>query len=107
MLPGTAQAWIEALTVGRSWNCERDTPRVRQAFITLAQTVRRWPAPVEFSEALPKVRIDLGIAYERKPANPEFVREIGDKVRAMFAGDVNADSVTEAVERKRAAAGDA
>jgi len=46
-------AWHEALTARRSWDRDRDTPRVRQAFVTLAATRRQWPAPADFVDALP------------------------------------------------------
>lgn len=51
ILTGTATAWLEALTDSRTWDESRDTPRIRQAFTTLARTSRRWPAPAEFLTA--------------------------------------------------------
>lgn len=83
MLPGTAQAWIEALSSGRAWERERDASRVRQAFVTLAKTVRRWPAPVEFMEALPPVQ-QLAIARESRPASPEVAEANKRRIREML-----------------------
>lgn len=54
IIPGTVQAWIEVLTDRRAWDEERDTPRIREAFRTLARNRRTWPAPIDFSEALPQ-----------------------------------------------------
>jgi hypothetical protein len=53
MISGTAMAWIECLTARRSWDRDRDTARIRQAFVTLAATRRQWPAPADFVDALP------------------------------------------------------
>lgn len=68
LLSGTAQAWHEALTAGRSWDEERDAPRFRAAFVTLAQTRNTWPAPAHFMEALPRHE-SKAISYEVKPAS--------------------------------------
>ena len=46
-------AWHEALTARRQWDRDRDAPRVRQAFVTLAATRRQWPAPADFLDAMP------------------------------------------------------
>ncbi|TCS70750.1 hypothetical protein EDC61_11477 [Sulfuritortus calidifontis] len=47
--------WVEAITDGRAWVRERDVPRIEAAFITLAKTAERWPAPAQFLRALPAV----------------------------------------------------
>lgn len=54
ILPGTAMAWIQAITHNRAWDQYRDTPRIRGAFTTLAQSCDRWPSPKQFMEALPQ-----------------------------------------------------
>ena len=73
MLPGTAQAWVEALTDNRVWDPELDTDRVRRAFVVLSKTARRWPAPVEFLESLPR-REQLVLTKQHVPADPEVAR---------------------------------
>jgi hypothetical protein len=55
VIAGTLLAWAEVLTAGRVFEQERDTPRFRAAFRTLASRARRWPAPVDFIEALPRI----------------------------------------------------
>lgn len=45
--------WVEAITDGRRWVRERDVPRIEAAFLTLAKTAERWPAPAQFLRALP------------------------------------------------------
>jgi hypothetical protein len=67
VIPGTAQAWHEALTAGRKWSEARDTARIRAAFVTLAATRETWPAPRQFLDALPRVE-QTAIGYEVKPA---------------------------------------
>ena len=85
MLPGTAQAWIEALTDGRAWERERDEQRVRRAFVVLSKTVRRWPAPVEFVEALPRPE-QLALAKQPIPADPQRAAAAIAEVTAMLSG---------------------
>lgn len=65
MLKGTASAWFEAITDGNAWDQERDAPRFRAAFRTLAKTRETWPAPKHFLEALPS------IVAEREPRRLE------------------------------------
>lgn len=84
MLLGTTHAWLDAITDGRSWDEGRDTPRVAQAFRTLARTVRRWPAPAEFLEALPPVEV-VAIGYEAKPVSEEEKAANIAKLKALLA----------------------
>lgn len=53
LLGGTVMAWVDALNCNRVWDQDRDTPRFREAFRTLAASSTRWPAPVDFVAALP------------------------------------------------------
>lgn len=55
VLPGTALAWHEVMVHGRKFEPARDRPRMRDAFRTLAARSRRWPAPVDFLDALPRI----------------------------------------------------
>src|SRR6185312_7622939 len=55
VMQGTALAWHEVLVHGRAFDQARDLPRFREAFRTLAGRQRRWPAPVDFLEALPRI----------------------------------------------------
>lgn len=70
LLTGTAQAWLEAITEGRSWEPARDTPRLRAAFVTLASTRESWPAPKHFLDALPRAE-QRQLGYEIKRTSPE------------------------------------
>lgn len=80
MLPGTAQAWLEAITDGKAWDERRDADRIAAAFRTLARTARRWPLPAEFLDALPKVE-QQALGYEVKPTSPEEAAKILDRLR--------------------------
>lgn len=97
MLVGTAAAWTEALTADRSWDESRDAPRVRSAFVTLAKTCRRWPAPVEFTEALPS-SAQLALVRESRVASAEVRASNIRRIAAMLDGTYT--------DRKRAAGGD-
>lgn len=126
MLVGTAAAWAEGAMHGTKWDRHRDTCRVRAAFTTLVRTSRRWPAPVEFLEALPPVPPAQAVEHERKPASPDAARIaaekvsklLGDVVRPMPKARVERETTPEQRERieadlrehydrKRAAGGDA
>lgn len=74
MVKGAVAAWVECLTANREWKQDRDAPRIRQAFLTLAQTRRQWPAPIDFTEALP--RVPPLRALPGKPADPAKVAKI-------------------------------
>lgn len=84
ILPGTAQAWAEAIADGREWDERRDAQRMRTAFVTLARTMRRWPAPAEFLDALPPVKPLRAIEREHRPATPEQVAAHVEKIRKML-----------------------
>lgn len=75
LIQGTVGAWVEALTANRVWDEGRDAPRVRQAFVSLSQTRRTWPAPADFFEALPRHREELK-ALPRKAADPKLVEKV-------------------------------
>jgi hypothetical protein len=53
MVEATVAAWIDALALGRQWDQERDTPRIRHAFRVLCASRTEWPAPKDLVEALP------------------------------------------------------
>lgn len=83
VLPGTAAAWVEALTVKRAWDRERDTPRIRSAFVTLAKQRRSWPLPADFDEALPRLEPNerrLG----RPLASPAHVKRMIAEITQML-----------------------
>jgi hypothetical protein len=75
LIEGTVMAWAEVMTSGLRWHQERDTPRIRQAFVTLASTRRTWPAPADFLEALPR--------HEPLKAIPAHVSD-PEKARAVI-----------------------
>lgn len=52
---GTLPAWAEAISKGRAFNEQRDTPRFKTAFLTLQVRCTRWPAPRDFIDALPRL----------------------------------------------------
>lgn len=53
-LDGVEMVWVEALWYcGRQWDEELDAWRFRHAFVGLAQTLTRWPAPRTVLDHLP------------------------------------------------------
>lgn len=93
MIPGTVQAWAEAITDGRSFDEELDAGRFRRAFVALARTRTSWPAPHDFLTALPE-REQLQLARHSVKADPE-------RAAAAFAEIARELSI----DRKTAAAG--
>lgn len=65
LIEGTAQAWLTAITRGRSWDQHRDTPRVRAAFETLLANAERWPLPRDLLAAMPQAERQPRIAFDR------------------------------------------
>lgn len=89
VIPGTVAAWCEAFDRGRLAEVDRDIPRMREAFSALLARSRRWPAPVEFIEALPRL-VDraqpaLPITAEeqerRAAAAREAIAKLGELLR--------------------------
>lgn len=76
-------AWVEVARQGRSWDEQRDAPRIRQAFVTLASTREQWPAPRHFLDALPRIET-AAIGYEVKPATKEEADAAMVKIRQML-----------------------
>lgn len=83
LIEGTVMTWCEVLTVGLVWDQERDTPRIRAAFTTLAATRTTWPLPRDFIDALP--RVERKLALPSKPADPakveRLIRELAEELR--------------------------
>lgn len=86
MIAGTAAAWVEAVTAGRTFDEARDRPRFRAAFVSLAQTRESWPAPKHFLDALPRVE-QAALGYEVKPASPEQAAAAMARINAMLRPD--------------------
>lgn len=123
LIDGTVLTWHEAITVGREWDEERDAPRIRAAFVSLATTRETWPQPRHFLDALPRVE-QKAIAYEVKPLSKDEadkrladIRKILDEPLPTFAppakpqreGPPLAETERELrahYDRKTAAAGD-
>lgn len=76
-------AWTETLRDGRAWDQERDTPRIRRAFMTLAAG-ERWPTPRDFLAALPPA--DRQKALPSRPTNPERAAECMAEIRELLRG---------------------
>lgn len=80
VIAGTLLAWGETVAHGRVFDQGRDTPRVRAAFRTLAARCRRWPAPVDFIDALPRIEDRNGYSrrIESDGARQSGAKAIGD-----------------------------
>lgn len=85
IIPGTVQAWCEVLLDRREWDQERDTPRIREAFRTLARHRRTWPAPVDFTEALPAHRNEW-VALPAATPTPEHAAKIMAEIAQRLGG---------------------
>ncbi len=85
----TAATWLEALTQAKSWNQERDMPRIRQAFITLAATCTHWPQPKLLIDALPELPREYftALGYDHPSAqrtvSPETRKIIDDLAKKL------------------------
>lgn len=73
------------MTDNRVWDPELDTDRVRRAFVVLSKTARRWPAPVEFLESLPR-REQLALTKQHVPGDPAKAAAAFAEIDAMLTG---------------------
>ena len=67
-----ASAWTTVIASRPiAWDEQRDRPRIRQAFVTLAATCEYWPAPVTFLQVLPPNE-PLGVKQLPKPSSNDI-----------------------------------
>lgn len=79
LIQGTVAAWLETITHGRVFEQDRDTPRIRAAFCTIAGRNRTWPAPVDFLDALPRIESTThGRRIESDASREVGMRHIAD-----------------------------
>jgi hypothetical protein len=88
VLPGTVAAWFEALTRGKAFDRTRDTARIRDAFSLLLSRSRRWPAPADFLEVLPKYEAPvvraLPVSREEQERRDAMAREVLANVKRVI-----------------------
>lgn len=58
------KVWCQALYGAREWIQDRDTTRIRVAFVRLARTSERWPTPAQFLRELPPLKTPRAITKE-------------------------------------------
>lgn len=84
MIEGVALMWIETLAYKRSWLEAQDAGRIKQAFLSLAQSLKQWPTPSMLIECLPPRRPNAKpllnhhrqLSEEEKAANRQRLRQI-------------------------------
>ncbi len=86
----TLLMWVETITHGRVFDEARDAERFRQAFRTLANRIRRWPAPVDFLEAMPRIESPQSAKAIEGPQS----REVGMRTIAELAEKLKIEPVT-------------
>ena len=74
---------MEAITAGRALEANRDIPRVRQAFATLARVRRSWPSPADFLEAMPPPPVLK--ALPAKVSSPASAAAVMAEIERLFA----------------------
>jgi len=68
--------------MNRLWDEARDAPRIRHAFLSLAATARKWPAPAELWDHMPKLPEQL--ALPAKIVTPEAALDNIARIKAML-----------------------
>jgi hypothetical protein len=90
VLPGTVAAWCEAIQRNRLLDEERDVPRIREAFAVLLTRYRRWPAPVDLIENLPRWMpeefVALPVGQEEQARRDAVAKANLAKLKAMLDG---------------------
>lgn len=90
ILPGTAGVWVETLADRFSWDRERDTARIRRAFVVLAGSRRNWPVPQDFMDALPPT---TQAALPVSGANDPYERQHRERLGEYEAAKPDAKTV--------------
>lgn len=81
--PALANAWIAILShLPRTWDQERDQPRLSKAFLALATNSERWPTPSQFIEAIPPIP---ELPKLTAPTSRYMPPEIREKITAFLA----------------------
>jgi hypothetical protein len=81
----TTREWYATLTFERSWVQERDTTRIRAAFLRLGRDSLRWPTPRDFLIALPATEQQrLPKPQGPREPTPHALKCI-EEIKAMFA----------------------
>lgn len=85
-LPGTAMTWVEALTHGRNWEAERDTPRIREAFSRMVLNCTHWPKPRDLLDALPSSTPAPALTHDRgiPPSREGRARHLADLLGELY-----------------------
>lgn len=81
-------AWIDALTFGRQWDQERDTPRIRHAFRVLAANRTEWPTPKDLMDSLPASEQKQLPRSSGIPATKEEREAYLEKLRMIYGNVV-------------------
>jgi hypothetical protein len=77
----TSQAWIAVLaTMPHTWHEDRDRARITQAFLALARTCERWPAPAAFIRCLPAITPQVALTPPRSIAVPPAFKTLVAKL---------------------------
>ena len=81
----TAQVWIDTLwNMPRSWDEDRDAPRLRDAFRSIAQRVDRWPAPKAVLDNMPNAA-PVPLLTEEPKSDPVRVAAYRQQLRELAA----------------------
>tara|TARA_R110000868_G_scaffold142759_11_gene360242 strand:- start:646 stop:1008 length:363 start_codon:yes stop_codon:yes gene_type:complete len=82
-----ANAWLAVLThLPHTWDQDRDQRRIQKAFVRLAASCDRWPAPKHFIEMLPPIEPLLKLDSPKGKYTDES-REMVKKLLAKMKGD--------------------
>jgi hypothetical protein len=74
---------LEAITEGRIFDQELDTPRFKRAFAILCRDCRQWPLPSSLLEAMPP-REQLAITKQPIKANPERAERAAQELASLL-----------------------
>lgn len=103
LIEGTVMTWHEALTISRKWEAQRDQPRIRKAFVTLAASRTSWPAIPHFLDALPPVEQGQ-LGYDVKPVSrAEAESRMAEIMETLRTSETSDDE--QELDRKTLAAG--
>lgn len=83
VLPITTLGWIEVLWARGAWQEQRDLPRLRAGFVSLAGAVQRWPAPRMLHDHLPPAEQAPALAPPVPARSPERSAQLASLRRRL------------------------
>ena len=82
-LKAVAQIWY-GLLFKEKWQPQRDTPRIRTAFQSIAATSTEWPNPADLKRHLPEPEVKMVPRIEKKHKPTEYGKAMLEEMKGRL-----------------------